>query len=113
MTSTPQLHQQTKADEEYTALKQQQLEQRMGRASCRFAALVAVCTAADVPEIREDLLLPPPQTIAGGEEMVILSSSDVEMNGCHQEIMPTVLMFTANLGCRMRYMFYKTPNKVV
>jgi ribosomal protein S18 acetylase RimI-like enzyme len=62
-----QLHQRTKADEEFTALKQQQLEQRMGRAGCRFAPLVAVCGAGEVPGIREDLVLPPPETtLCGG-----------------------------------------------
>ena len=55
-----QLHQQTLASEEFTLLKQLQLEQRMGRAQTRFAALVAVCAASEVPGIRPELVLQPP-----------------------------------------------------
>ena len=66
-----QLHQRSKADEEFTALKQQQLEQGMGRAGCRCTALIAVCGAGDVPDIREDLLLPPPELILAGGHLPI------------------------------------------
>ena len=56
-----QLDQRTRAEEEFTSLKQQQLEQRLGRAQCRCAALVALCEVRHVAGIRDDLILPPPE----------------------------------------------------
>lgn len=58
-----QLDQRTRAEEEFTSLKQQQLEQRLGRAQCRCAALVALCEVRHVAGIRDDLILPPPEII--------------------------------------------------
>ena len=45
------------AAEEFAALRQQREAQRQGTADCRHAPLLVVCAAAEVPDIRGDLIL--------------------------------------------------------
>ncbi len=73
------------AREEYAALRQQREAQRQVDADCRHVALMAVCEAAALPDIREDLRLrrQPADGTPNGVHIMLICAAHISLPDQH------------------------------